>query len=379
MIQRQITAKLQERLFKKKLILITGPRQVGKTTLVRHLLDLQGPSSQYLNADEPDIRQLLTDVSSTELKRIIGDNKLIVIDEAQRISNIGITLKLLVDQIPEVQVIVTGSSSLDLSDRIKEPLTGRKYEFNLYPLSTKELINHFGYLEEKRMLETRLIYGNYPDIVNHPGDEEELLTNLSDSYLYKDVLAHNDIRSPELLSHLLEALALQLGNEVNYNELADTVGKDPKTVRKYIQLLEKSFVIFRLRALSRNVRNEIKKSRKVFFYDNGVRNSIIRNFKPINLRNDKGALWENFIISERLKLNRYNFRQVKPYFWRTKQQQEIDYIEEYNGDFYAYEFKYNPKRSHHWTKTFLNNYSIEEKKVIHNENYIEFLNKKPEN
>lgn len=373
MISRKITPLIRQRLFKKKLILVTGPRQVGKTTLVRHIQDTENFSTRYLNADEPDIRQLLANVSSTELKRIIGGSKLVVIDEAQRVSNIGITLKLIVDQIQDVQVIVTGSSTLDLANSLKEPLTGRKYEFRIYPFSVSELIDHFGYLEEKRMLNTRLIYGMYPDVINHPGEEVELLTNLADSYLYKDVLAHANIRRPELLNNLLEALALQLGNEVNFNELANIVGTDPKTVVRYIELLEKSFVIFRLRALSRNVRNEIKKSRKVYFYDNGVRNTIIRNFKPIDLRDDKGSLWENFIISERIKYNKYTLRQAKSYFWRTKQQQEIDYIEEYEGEFYAYELKYNPKRNYHWTKTFTLNYPIKEKKVINSENYIDFL------
>lgn len=282
----------------------------------------------YLNADEADIRELLTDTTSTKLKSIIGQNKIMHIDEAQRLKNIGITLKIFADQIKDVQVIVTGSSSLDLANEINEPLTGRKYEFTLFPVSFTEMVEHNSLIEERRMLEHRLIYGYYPEIIAKPGEERNLLKLLSNSYLYKDILNLDNIKKPALLEKILKALALQLGNEVSYNEIAQLVNSNQETIEKYIDLLEKTYVIFRLPAFSGNIRNEIKKGKKIYFYDNGIRNSIIDNFSLINNRNDVGALWENFLISERMKYLYYNNIDAKRYFWRTTQQQEIDYIEQ---------------------------------------------------
>jgi len=311
--------------------------------------------------------------SSTLLRRIIGNRQLVVIDEAQRIANIGITLKLITDEIPDVQLIVTGSSSLEIADKVKEPLTGRKFEYHLYPLSFEELEKHNGYLEERRLLQSRLIFGSYPDVINHPGEEREILTNLADTYLYKDLLSLEEIRRPELLSDILEALALQLGNEVKYSELGEIVGADQATVKKYIELLEKAFVVFRLRAFSRNVRNEIKRSRKVYFYDNGIRNAIIRNYGPIDLRSDTGALWENYLVSERLKHNAYGQRYARMWFWRTTQQQEIDLIEEMDQNISAWEFKWNPKRTVRWSKTFTENYPNASTGLVNRDNYGDFL------
>lgn len=373
MIGRLLEETIRAKLFRGKAIIITGPRQTGKTTLVKNIINSSDANALYLNADEPDVVTQLQDASSTLLKRIIGNREILVVDEAQRIANVGITLKLITDEIPDVQLIVTGSSSLEIADKIKEPLTGRKYEYQLYPLSFEELEKHNGYLEERRLLQSRLIFGSYPDVINHPGEEREILTNLADTYLYKDLLSLEEIRRPELLSDILEALALQLGNEVKYSELGETVGADQSTVKKYIELLEKAFVVFRLRAFSRNVRNEIKKSRKVYFYDNGIRNAIIRNYAPIDLRSDVGALWENYLVSERLKYNTYHQRYARMWFWRTTQQQEIDLIEEKDQNLSAWEFKWNPKRTIKWSKTFTANYPNASLGFVNPDNYGDFL------
>lgn len=380
MIDRILEKKIIQHMFKGKIIIISGARQVGKTTIVQKILNNLNYKFLYLNADEMDVRELLSGTTSTRLKSIIGNFKVIFIDEAQRINNIGITLKLFADQIKEVQVIVTGSSSLDLANEINEPLTGRKYEFNLFPISYAEMIQNSSALEEKRILEHRLIYGYYPEIVMNRGDEKELLKLLVNSYLYKDILNIDKIKKPYLVENIIKALALQIGSEVSYNELAQTVNSDPQTVEKYIDLLEKSFVVFRLPAFSRNIRNEIKKGKKIYFYDTGVRNAIIGNFNYLSSRDDKGALWENFLISERLKFIRYNNIDVKSYFWRTTQQQEIDYIEEHENfqknqkKLYAYEFKFNKKAKIKIPKTFINAYKeISELSLITPENFEEFL------
>lgn len=373
MIERTLEKNILEHLYKGKAIIILGARQVGKTTLVEMVLDRIAEKTLYLNSDEADVRDLLTDATSTRLKSIIGDNKIVFIDEAQRINNIGLTIKLLTDQIKDVQVIVTGSSSFDLANKIKEPLTGRKYEYSLFPLSYSEMAKHNGLLEERRLLEQRLIFGYYPEIVTKPGEAKELLKMLSNDYLYRDLLSLEQIKKPALLEKILAALALQLGNEVSYNEIGQLVGADKGTVEKYIDLLEKSFVIFKLPAFSKNLRNEIKKSKKVYFYDNGIRNAIIRNFNSVNLRNDIGALWENFLMSERIKYLRYNGIDAKTYFWRTKQQQEIDYIEEYAGEIYAYEFKWKVNSKAKMPKTFIKTYPDNKFQVITPKNFESFV------
>ena len=299
MIKRKLQEVILSHLHKGKIVLLLGPRQAGKTTLVREIVKLAGLSTLWMNGDETDVRDLLSDTTSTRLKAIIGNHQLMVIDEAQRISNIGITLKLIVDNIQDVQVIATGSSALELANQITEPLTGRKYEYFLYPVSFVEMVNQTNILEEKRLLEHRLVYGYYPEVVTKQGEEQELLRMLSESYLYKDLFVWKDIKKPALLEKLLQALAFQLGNEVSFRELGEIVGVDNQTVERYVDLLEKAFVIFRLGSLSRNLRNEIKKSKKFYFYDNGIRNAIIRNFNPITLRQDKRALWENFLIDRK--------------------------------------------------------------------------------
>lgn len=373
MITRTLQDKIQERLFKGKAILLMGPRQVGKTTLLREIIKPYTDDTIWLSGDDISDRERLTNVSLPILKSLTIKKKIVVIDEAQRIENIGLTIKLLVDHLNEVQVIATGSSSLELANTVNEPLTGRKYEFLLFPISFSELSNHNNLFQELASLENRMIYGTYPEVVNTTGEEREVLSLLADSYLYKDLLMYEKIKKPALLGTLLKALALQLGNEVSYNELAQIVGADKQTVETYIDLLEKTYIIFRLNAFSRNVRNELKKSRKIYFYDNGIRNAIIGNFAPLNIREDKGALWENYLISERWKKNTYQNFYGHRYFWRTTQQQEIDYLEEVDGSINAYEFKWNEKAKAKFSTTFLKAYPVSEKMVIHSKNYHEWL------
>jgi hypothetical protein len=373
MIPRTLLTSLEKRLFKGKALLIFGARQTGKSTLTEALLNTQEKQWITLNGDDADVRELLTNTTATKLKAIIGNKEIVLIDEAQRINNIGLTLKLITDQIKEVQVIATGSSSFELSGQVNEPLTGRKYEFMLYPISFEEMVNHQGLLQEKRLIEHRMQFGYYPEIVTNAGEEKERLKLLAGSYLYKDLLMLEQIKKPALLEKLLKALALQLGSEVNYNELGQTIGSDRKTVEKYIDLLEKAFVIFELPAFSRNVRNEIKKGRKIYFYDCGIRNAIINNFQSMNSRTDTGALWENFAIAERIKFLSNNEKDTKHYFWRTTQQQEIDLIEESETDLKAFELKWNKKAKVRIPATFKDNYPKAGIEIISPENIESIL------
>lgn len=374
MITRKLQSIIEDKIFKGKAIVIVGARQVGKSTLLNMILDKQNEQVLRLNCDEPEVRELLLNTNIRELRLTIGNNKIVMIDEAQRVKNIGITLKLITDNFPDVQLLVTGSSSFDLQNKLNEPLTGRKYEYHLYPVSTGELLDSHGLLSVRQTLESRLIYGSYPEIISHPNEAKELLMNISGSYLYKDLLSLEGIRRPVLLEKLLTALALQVCSEVSYNELAQTVGSDNKTVEKYIDLLEKCYVIFKLNGFSRNLRTELKKSKKIYFYDNGIRNAIIQNFAPMSIRQDCGALWENFIISERIKANQYSGKYARSYFWRTTGQQEIDYIEESDGEFTLFEMKWNPKRANtKFPVSFLETYNVKEKAVITPENWISFL------
>ena len=338
MIDRIIIPLIKEKMFKGKAIIIAGPRQVGKTTLVMDIVNQMHTPYLLLNGDEADVRENLSNTTSTKLKALIGNYKLLVIDEAQRITNIGITIKLLVDNFKDIQIIATGSSAFELANQINEPLTGRKYEFLLLPFSYNEVVKHSSLIEESRLLEHRMIFGYYPEIVLSQGEEQGLLSLITNSYLYKDLFTYEKMKRPALFEKLVKAIALQLGKEVSYNELSQIVGADRQTVEKYIDLLEKAYVIFRLNAFSRNVRNELNKSRKIYFYDNGIRNAIIGNYSPLTSRTDIGALWENFLISERLKHITYSNMPCFRYFWRTTQQQEVDYIEERNGKLWAWEF-----------------------------------------
>ena len=373
-IIRSIFSRMQARLFQNKAIILLGPRQSGKTTLIKALLEKTGEKYLLLNADEPDVRELFLGATSTRLKRIIGDNRILCIDEAQRIPDIGITLKLIIDQIPGVQVIATGSSSFDLNAGINEPLTGRKFEFTLYPFSFSELEQEYGLLEERRLLEHRLVFGSYPEIVTSPGQEEELVRLLAGSYLFKDLLTLDGIKKPALLDKLVKAIALQIGSEISFHELAQLTGADHHTVERYIDLLEKAFVLVRLPAYSRNVRNEIKKGKKIYFQDNGIRNAVIGNFLPLSSRTDIGALWENYLVIERMKLMNNAGCYTKGYFWRTNQQQEIDYIEEQGQKLSAFEFKWDTgKKEVRFPKTFLTAYPKAETAVITPADYDLFL------
>ena len=375
-ISRDLKLILDSKIGKGKVLLLIGPRQVGKTTLFKQMIKSLAPEKkvQFWNCDESDVRQFLSDGNLAKLKSFIGNSDFIVIDEAQRVKDIGLTIKLIHDNFTNVQLAVTGSSSLDLSNTINEPLTGRKFEYNLFPFSTNELVLNSTMLEEAKQLQNRLIYGFYPDVVNNPGEEKEILTNIVNSYLYKDIFEFKEIRKSFVIEKLVQALALQVGSEVSFNELGNLLGIDTMTVQRYVDLLEKAYVIFHLRSYSKNVRNELKKSIKIYFYDNGVRNAVISNFSPPDLRSDIGNLWENFLISERIKNNAYHNINAKYYFWRTTQKQEIDFIEETDGRFFAYEFKYNPKKTHvKCPLTFSNNYPEIPFSVITKENYLDFV------
>jgi len=372
MIERHLKKSIEKYLFRKKAIILYGARQTGKTTLMEQILGPYRDETLFLNGDDADTREMLTNLNATQLIPIIGNSKIVLLDEAQRIPETGLALKIIHDNFKNVQLIATGSSSFDLANKINEPLTGRKFEFTLYPLSFSEMADHHGFLTEKRFLEHRLIYGYYPDIAINMGLEKKILKSLASSFLYKDLLTLETIKKPVLLEKILSALALQIGNEVSYNELAQLLNSDKETIEKYIDLLEKTGVIFRLGALSRNVRNEIKKGRKIYFCDNGIRNAVLGNFSPLPMRTDKGALWENFLVSERFKYLGNNEMDVKSWFWRTTQQQEIDYIEERENKLRAFEFKWNPQKNVRLSKTFSNAYPNHEFKVITPENFHEF-------
>lgn len=372
MIKRKLEKIILEELYKGKAIIIKGARQVGKTTFLKSMLSSCN-NTIWLNADESDVRALFETPSSTILKAIIGNNKVLVIDEAQRISDIGLKLKLITDNISGLQLIATGSSSFELSNEINEPLTGRKWEHCLYPLSFAEMVAENGLLEEKRMLSHRLIYGYYPEVVNSHGIERKVLKELSEDYLYKDILRLDLIKKSDKLVKLLQALAFQVGSQVSYNELAQTIGISSATVETYIDLLEKCFIVFRLGSFSRNLRNELKSSKKIYFYDNGIRNAIIANFSPVEMRNDIGVLWKNFVISERMKFNSYSERFCNSWFWRTAQQQEIDYIEEKGGLLTAFEFKYNSLKRVKMPITFSKAYPDAKFLVVSPENIEAFL------
>lgn len=372
MINRQLESKIKTKLNTKKAIILLGARQVGKTTLLKNLFQDKN-DVLWLNADEEDVRNLFEQASSTRLKAIFGNAKLIVVDEAQRIPNVGLRFKLITDEIPEVQLIASGSSAFELANNLNEPLTGRKWEFQMYPISFSEMVKHHGLLSENRMIPHRLLYGYYPEIVNNPGNEIAVLKQLTDSFLYKDILMLEQIKKSETIITLLKALAYQIGNQVSSNELAQICKIDSKTIDKYISLLEKSFIIFRLNSFSRNIRNELRKSKKIYFYDLGIRNALINNFSQIENRQDLGALWENFLIAERLKQNQYQEKWRNTYFWRNTEQNEIDYIEEYNDELYAYEFKWNPNAKARLSKSFIKGYPNAQYKVIHKDNFDEFL------
>ena len=372
MIPRTIESAIQVALSSGKAVILLGARQVGKTTLANTLFGAQ-PGVLWLNGDEPDVRAMFENVNSARLRSIIGGARVVVLDEAQRISDIGMKLKLITDQMQGVQLLATGSSSFDLSNMVNEPLTGRKREFVLYPLSFGEMVAHHGLLEEMRLLEHRLVFGYYPEVVTSPGAERGALSEISSSYLYKDVLSLDRIKKSDKMTNLLRALAFQVGSQVSFAEIGQLCGLDSKTVERYISVLEQAFVIFRLGSYARNLRNELKASRKIYFADNGIRNAIIADFRTVGLRDDVGKLWENFLVSERIKRNRYMEHYANSWFWRTHQQQEIDYIEEMDGQISAYEFKWNPAAKSKRIQVFSTAYPDSHFQVVHRENFDDFL------
>ncbi len=373
-IVRSLLEFLKADIFHGKALVIMGPRQSGKTTLVNMLLgNLKDKSSIYLNADDPVTRAKLSNPSTALLETLIAEQDIVVIDEAQRIENIGLTIKIIVDQIKTTQVIATGSSSFDLANKINEPLTGRKFEYTLFPISYSEMIKHKDYLSEQQMIPQRVIFGYYPEVVTSPGRAEQLLMELANSYLFKDIYTLEQINRPAILENLIKALAYQVSHEVSYNELSQLVGADKNTVERYISLLEKAYIIFKLPALHRNARNEIKKGKKFYFWDNGILNAILGNFNPLCTRSDSGALWENFMIAERIKYIKTNQFNRNFYFWRTTMQQEIDLIEEYGGTYGAYEIKMKPRNKYLIPKTFANAYPISSSEIISMDSFHDFL------
>jgi uncharacterized protein len=373
-IQRKLQKIVENDLGKGKVIIIYGPRQVGKTTLVREVLKNYQGKAEYYSCEEGDVVEALSRNTSAGIKQFFGDRDLIILDEAQKIKDIGTKLKLLIDNYPQTQLLVTGSSSFELANQTKEPLTGRKFEYFLFPLSVWELQETFSNTELKRMLRSFLTFGSYPEIVPLPETEaKKRLKEISGSYLYKDIFSFQEIKNPEVLSKLVKLLALQTGQEVSFSELANKLDVNIQTIERYIRLLEEAFVIFRLPALSRNQRKEVSKTRKIYFYDLGVRNSLIDNFNNLDLRLDTGNLFENFVILERMKYLEYAQLYRSRYFWRTYSQKEIDYIEEYDGKLKGYEIKWNQNRKVKPPKLFLESYPNSTFEIVSPDNWLDFV------
>lgn len=373
-ISRKIEPKIKENLFKGDLVIIYGARQVGKTTLVKKLIeDYADFEPKYLNCDEGDVQKMFTDANtSVSLKRIIGNSKLVVIDEAQRVRNIGLKLKLIIDNFPDQQIVATGSSSFDLANEVKEPLTGRSREFWLYPLTSAEIFSGKDSFEFSRNLESLLTYGSYPKVLESLEDQEKKIQieKIVSNYLYKDILKFQSLKSAEIVRKLLEALALQVGNEVSYNELSNLLGISRQTVENYVEILEKAFVIFKITPYSNNLRKELGKLRKIYFYDLGVRNALIDSLKPFSMRNDVGALWENFVVAEFMKQNNFVGNIKKLYFWRTYQGQEVDLVYEKDGNILGFEIKWNKIRKYP-PKAWKEYYKKASWEVITKDNYLD--------
>jgi uncharacterized protein len=371
MINRIQQTEIDSFFFKGKAILVYGARQVGKTSLIKNTI--KNKTFLLLNGDEPDTKFLLENITTDRLKALIGNNQVLVIDEAQMIHNIGLLIKRMVDSFPEIQVIASGSSAFELADKTKESMVGRKEVLQLFPLSYKEMVDHSNFIEETRLIPHRLIFGYYPEVVTSIGKEEKILNDLVEGFLYKDILNLEGVKKSATLQRLVQMLAYRIGSEINYSSLANDLGVNRLTVEKYIDILEKNFIVFSLPAFSKNQDNELKKGRKIYFWDVGLRNRIIKNFNPIELRDDVGALWENFVISERKKKLSYEQSYKDTYFWRNAQQAEIDFIEIKNTEIEAFEIKYNPNQKVRFTKSFTEKYKPKTTTVIHKENFWEFL------
>ena len=374
-IARYLEPEIKSRMFTGKAIIVYGPRQCGKTTMIRHITSQWAEDVIWLNGDSPDVRAELDRVTVARWKLILGKKKILVLDEAQRVPNVGLALKLITDEIPEVQIIASGSSSFELADKTSEPLTGRKFEYRLLPLSFSEMVAQNGLLAEKQCLEQRLLFGAYPDIVTHLEDSARLLSELVGSYLFKDIYALDGLKKTKILDNLVKALAMQVGSEVSLNELASLTGTDRKTVETYIDLLEKTYVVFSLGAYSGNLRNEIKKGKKIYFYDLGVRNAVMGNFSSIDSRTDKGALWENYLILERLKNTLNQPFPPQRFFWRTTapQSKEVDYLEKTAERLCAWEMKANPASKARIPLSFRKAYPDAQTEILTPDNYDTFL------
>lgn len=357
-----------------EVLIIYGPRRVGKTILLENFLSKITLKYKLENGGDLGIQEVFASQRIETLRRYAEGYELIVIDEAQYIPNIGNALKLLVDTIPKIKVIATGSASFDLSNKVGEPLTGRNTTLILYPLAQLELVNQFNKYELSQKKEEYMIFGSYPKVLTTPTFDEKAkyLRSLVDSYLLKDILELEDVKGSKILLDLLRLLAFQIGNEVSLSELAQNLPIDPKTVARYLDLLEKSFVLINLRGLSRNLRKEISNKSKYYFYDNGIRNAVISNFNPINLRDDAGKLWENFLVVERIKKQAYQEIIANNYFWRTWDQKEIDFVEEREGKLFGYEFKYQTSKFK-IPKDFLSAYPNSKVELITSENYLDFI------
>jgi predicted AAA+ superfamily ATPase len=377
MIERSLLETLEKRVDYKKALVLLGPRQTGKTTLSKALASRLGKPFAYFNGDAAVTQSLWNLNQIAALRQSFGSNNLVILDEAQRIEHVGLICKQLIDADLGIQFILTGSSSLQIADKTQEPLTGRKWEYHLYPLSCHELMRHLGVPAFLEQLPQHLVYGMYPEVATNLPDAREILSNLTNSYLYQDILALVGLKRPQLLEKILKALALQVGNEVSLNELARLVSADVKTVDHYIHLLEQVFVVFRLGTISRNERNEINTKKKIYFYDNGIRNALIGNFSLLSSRDDVGPLWENFMISERRKHLDYHGFYGKTYFWRNKHQAEIDFVEEIDGQVSAYELKWNSQARVKFPSAFLEAYQPKETQVIHPENFWHWLSTYP--
>lgn len=371
----RINQKLIEKsLFKGKVAIVYGPRQVGKTTLAKKILEQYNNDGLYLNCEHLPVQQRLSVPDPERLKKYIGNYKIVVLDEAQKITNIGLILKILVDAFPKLQIIATGSSSFELSEKVSEPLTGRVNKFILYPFSLEEIGQKFNSFDIDSKLENLLRFGAYPEVFNAVEDEAiNRLNDITSNYLFRDVLSFEKIKKSSIITELLQMLSLQLGQEVSYDELATKLGVSRLTIIKYIDLLEKSFILFSLRSFSHNPRKELSKSIKIYFYDLGIRNTLIQNHNSLKFRNDVGALWENFLIMERIKFGAYHQIYSNKYFWRTYQQSEIDYIEEREGKLFAYEFKWNSEKKVKIPKYWQDTYKNSEFEVVSPKNYLNFV------
>lgn len=376
MLDRLLEARVDRYLFRGRVVTILGARRVGKTTLVKKILDKYAADkrTRYLNCDLQAIQTGLTTLEAESLKAFIGEYDLVVLDEAQNIPEAGRVLKILVDTYPQMQIIATGSSSFDLANRTGEALTGRVYPFYLYPISLQELAGNGGYSVIESRLENLLRFGLYPSVLDLPEEEAHFeLQELVSNYLYKDVLMYLGVKRSTLVSNLLRLLALQVGNEVSYPELGAQLGIDRKTVISYIDVLEQSFVVHTLGGFSRNLRKEVAKTQKIYFYDVGVRNALLQAFAPLSLRTDVGALWENFCINERIKRAQYAGQFANRYFWRTYDKKEIDYLEERDGVLTGFEFKWNPNRQMKAPQEFIESYPGSSVEQVDRENYWRFL------